>query len=205
MRAIELYDEALASGDERLIEACLEHHAEDVELTASIMGVRVRSHGRDEMRAGIVSSMMRSDTRHRHVELNVVVDEPDRVVLRGTVLSLAGDTPLIAVPAEYDVRLRDGLISTMRVIELGAAHPPWTPLGPIPSFVGEIVAPWGEGGVLARLYDGRAQELFAPEELAESWEVGDPVLVFFDGPQPLGWYLPKRQVGVDLRALEELA
>ena len=62
---------------------------------------------------------------------------------------------------------------------------------------------WGDNGLLVRLYDGRAQELPAPDELSDQWKVGDPVLVFFDGRDVLGWYLPESQIGVDLRGHEE--
>lgn len=198
LQTFALYERALASGDTKLVDRCLDRYAEDTDLTGSLMGISVRTHGREELRAAIISSI-RAGTRHRHLELEVVTDDPDRIVVRGTFVSLVGDTPLIAVPAEWDVRLRDGLISTMRVIELDPARPAWTPLGPIPGFAGEVVASWGDNGLLARLDDGRAQELPTPDELSDQWEVGDPVLVFFDGRDVLGWYLPLRLIGVDLR------
>lgn len=197
-----LYDRAVASGDAELVDRCLERYAEDADLTVSLMGISVRTHGWEQLRATILSAIS-TGTRHCHVELEVVTDDdPDRVVVRGTFLSLVGDTPLIAVPAEWEVQMRDGVISSMRVIELDTARPAWTPLGPIPSYAGEVVTRWGDNGLLARLYDGRAQELPVPDELSDQCKVGDPVLVYFEGRDVLGWYLPESMIGVDRRTRE---
>jgi hypothetical protein len=96
--------------------------------------------------------------------------------------------------------VRDGLISESH----GAAspledQPTWAPLGSTLSLGGEIVARWGDEQFLARLYGGRPIELPAPEELDDQWDVGDQLMVFFENEAVVGWYLPDKQVGVDLR------
>jgi hypothetical protein len=62
-----------------------------------------------------------------------------------------------------------------------------------------VVGRWGEDRVLIRLEDGRALEAPAPEPVAD-FDVDDRVDVYFgsDG-ELLGWYLPDKKHGVDLR------
>jgi hypothetical protein len=42
-------------------------------------------------------------------------------------------------------------------------------------------------------------ELPAPGEVDDEWDVGDQLMVFFDNDAVVGWYLPEKQLGVDLR------
>ena len=148
----------------------------------------------------MTDELMSDNRRYRNLNTEVVVDEGDRAVLRTTLLVLQDDRPLIAAPLDWKIGLRDGLISESHI----TAPPPedqpnWAPLGSTLSFGGEILARWGDEQLLARLYDGRPIELPAPEELDDEWDVGDQIMVFFENEAVVGWYLPDKQVGLDLR------
>lgn len=55
-------------------------------------------------------------------------------------------------------------------------------------------------GVTLTLEDGRELELPLPEQLREHVEVDVAAIVYFDQrDQPIGWYLPAKEAGVDLR------
>lgn len=199
LRASMLYERAGAERDEGLLAECIALYHPEVHMTSASIGITVRTHGRDELRRAL-SEAMSDNRRYRHLNTEVVVDEGDRAVLRTTVLVLQGDRPLIATPVDWKIRLRDGLISESH----GAAPPPrdqphWAPLGSTLSLGGEILARWGDEQLLARLYDGRPVELPAPADLDAQWEVGDPLMVFFENEAVVGWYLPDRQRGVDMR------
>jgi hypothetical protein len=199
LRSSMLFERAGAERDQGRIAEWVALYHPEIHMTTSLTGITVRTHGRDELRRVIVEAMS-DDRRYRHLNPEVVVDEDDRALLLTTLLVLQGDRPLVAFPLEWKVGVRDGLISESH----GAApppqvHPNWAPLGSTLSLGGEILARWGDGQLLARLYDGRPIELPAPEELDGEWEVGDPLMVFFENNAVVGWYLPDKQRGVDLR------
>lgn len=101
---------------------------------------------------------------------------------------------------EWKIGLRDGLISESHIAPAPPADlPNWAPLGSTLSLGGEILARWGNEHLLARLYDGRPIELPAPEGLDHEWDVGDQLMVFFENEDVVGWYLPDKQLGFDLR------
>ncbi len=199
LRASSLYERAGAERDRRLLAESIALYHPEVHMSSSVIGITVRTHGRDELRRAIVEAMS-DNRRYRYLNIEVVVDEREKAVLRTTLLALQGDNPLVAVPAEWKIGLRDGLISEFHVAEPPPEHQPnWAPLGSTYSHGGEILAPEGHEQLLARLYDGRPVELPAPAELDDEWEVGDPLMVFFEDEAVVGWYLPHTQLGVDLR------
>jgi len=205
LRASMLYERAGAERDQGLLAECIALYHPEVHMSSSLNGITVRTHGRDELRRVIVEAMS-DNRRYRHLSTEVVVDEDDRAVLRTTLLVLQGDRPLVAVPVEWKMRLRDGLISESHGSERRPEdHPNWAPLGSTYSLGGEILARWGDQQLLARLYDGRPLELPAPEELDDEWEVGNPLMVFFENETVVGWYLPDKQFGVDLRQPSDTA
>ena len=199
LRASGLYERAGAERDHSLLAESLSLYHPEVHMTSCLNTVTVRTHGRDEMRRAVVEAMS-DNRRYRHLNTEVVVDEGDRAVLRTTLVVLQGDRPLVAVPVEWKIRLRDGLISESHGSALPAVkHPIWAPLGSTLSLGGEVLGGWGDGLLLARLRDGRPLELPAPEELDDEWEVGDELMVFFENEAVVGWYLPDRQRGLDMR------
>ena len=198
LRASVLYERAGAERDHGLLDECLGHYHPNVHMTSSLKTVTVRTHGRVQLRRAFVEAM-NDNRRYRHLNTEVVVDEGDRAALRTTLVVLQGDRPLVAVPVEWKIRLRDGLISESHGSAPPAVeHPIWAPLGSTLSHAGEILGRWGDGQFLARLYDGRPIELPAPDELDE-WEVGDELMVFFEDEAVVGWYLPDKQHGFDMR------
>ncbi len=196
IRASMVYERAGIERNEAVLDECIALYHPDVHMTSSLNGITVRTHGRAELRSAILEAMG-DRRRYRHLNTVVVVDEGDRAILRTTLLMLQGDRPLVAVPVEWKIKLRDGLIAESH----GAEGPPedlpnWAPLGSTYSLGAEILAGWGDGLLLARLYDGRPVELSAPAEVDDRWEVGDPLMVFFEHEVVVGWYLPDKQFGV---------
>jgi hypothetical protein len=62
-----------------------------------------------------------------------------------------------------------------------------------------VIGRWADDQVLIRLEDGRVFEAPAPETVS-GFDVGDRVDMYFDGDgTPVGWYLPEKRRGVDLR------
>lgn len=201
LRASLLYERAGAKRDERALADCIALYHPDVHMTSSLNGITVRTQGRDELRRVIVEAMS-DNRRYRHLNTDVVVDEGERALLRTTLLVLQGDRPLVAVPVQWRIRLRDGLISESHGAESPAEDQPnWAPLGSTYSLGGEILGRWGDEQLLARLYDGRPLELPAPEEVDDEWEVGDQLMVFFENEGVVGWYLPDKQLGIDFSDL----
>jgi hypothetical protein len=194
-----LYERAGAERDQGLLEERIALYHPEVHMTSSLAGITVRVHGRDELRR-VTDELMSDNRRYRNLNTEVVVDEGDRAVLRTTLLVLQGDRPLVAIPLEWKVRLRDGLIAESHIVPAPPEDQPnWAPLGSTLTLGGEILARWGDDRLLARLYDGRPMELPAPEELDDEWDVGDQLMVFFENEVVVGWYLPDKQRGVDLR------
>jgi hypothetical protein len=67
------------------------------------------------------------------------------------------------------------------------------------SLSGLVIGRWADDQALARLADGRVFELPAPAEVSD-FDVGDRVDVYMDeSGTVVGWYLPDRGHGVDLR------
>jgi hypothetical protein len=199
LRSSMLYERAGAEGDPGLLAERIALYHPEVHMTSSLAGITVRIHGRDELRR-VTDELMSDNRRYRNLNTEVVVDEGDRAVLRTTLLVLQGDRPLIAAPLEWKIGLRDGLISESHITAAPSENQPnWAPLGSTLSLGGEILARWGDEQLLARLYDGRPIELPAPEELDDEWDVGDQIMVFFESEAVVGWYLPDKQLGVDLR------
>jgi hypothetical protein len=198
LRSSMLYERAGAERDQRLLAERIELYHPQVHMTSSLTEVTVRVHGRDELRR-VTAELMSDNLRYRNLNTEVVVDEGNRAVLRTTLLVLQGDRPLVALPLEWRIRLRDGLISESHIAPPPEDQRNWAPLGSTLALGGEILARWGDEQFLARLYDGRPLELPAPEELDDAWEVGDPLMVFFENEAVLGWYLPDKQLGLDLR------
>jgi hypothetical protein len=80
-------------------------------------------------------------------------------------------------------------------MRVGLAYPPKQGRA-IP---GRVIGRWADDHALIRAEDGRVLELPATAEVSD-FEVGDRVEVYLDGgDMPVGWYLPDRQQGVDLR------
>jgi hypothetical protein len=201
LRAATLYERAGAEEDQRVLAECIALYHPDVHMTSSLNGITVRTHGRDELRRVIVEAMS-DNRRYRHLNTEVVVDEAERALLRTTLLVLQGDRPLVAVPVQWRIRLRDGLISESHGAESPAEDQPnWAPLGSTYSLGGEIGGRWGDELRLARRDAGRPLELPAPEELDDEWEVGDQLMVFFVDEAVVGWYLPDKQLGIDFSDL----
>jgi hypothetical protein len=205
LRSSMLYERAGAERDPGLLAERMALYHPEVHMTSCVAGVTVRVQGRDELRR-VTNELMSDNRRYQNLNTEVVVDEGDRAVLRTTLVTLQGDRPLVALPIEWKIELRDGVISESHVAALPSEdHPNWAPLGSTLSLGGEILARWGDKQVLARLYDGRPLELPAPEELDDEWDVGDQVMVFFDNEAVVGWYLPEKQLGVDLREPGDIA
>lgn len=199
LRAIERYD-ALAAGGFTALDAYLACFDPSIEMTASIGGITVRTSGPNELRSVNLNSLEAGMT-HRHLSPVVTCESREAATVAYEFLILEHGYPVGAVAAETEFAVRDGLITRMGIRERArgtACRPVWAPLGPTLSVAGEIV--WrGEDHLLVKLYNGRAMQFESPKEVTAEWEVGDPVMVFFEGDRPLGWYLPDRQLGVDLR------
>ena len=194
MHAAELYERASAERDERRLEECLSLYHPDVQMTSSLNGITVRTQGRGELRR-VIREAMSDSRRYRHMNTQVV---SDRALLRTTLLVSQGDRPLVAVPIEWRIAVRDALIVESHGLEAPSQDQPnWAPLGSTYSLGGEVLARWGSGQLLVRLYDGRPVELPGPAELEGDWEVGDQVMVFYVKETVAGWYLPDKQLGVD--------
>jgi hypothetical protein len=199
LRSSMLLELAGSERDEGRIAEWVALYHPEIHMTTSLSGITVRTHGRDELRRVIVEAMS-DNRRYRHLNPEVIVDEDDRAVLRTPLLVLQGDRPLIGFPLEWKVGVRDGLISESHgAAERPEDQPTWAPLGSTLSLGGEILVRWGEEQFLARLYDGRPIELPAPGELEDEWDVGDQLMVFFENEAVVGWYLPDKQLGLDLR------
>ena len=199
LRSSLLYERAGAERDHGLLDERMALYHPEVDMTSFVAGVTVRVHGKDELRR-VTVELLSDNRRYQNLNTEVVVDEGDRAVLRTTLVMLQDDRPLVALPIEWRIELRDGLISESHVVALlPEDQPNWAPLGSTLSFGGEILARWGDEQILVRLYDGRPLELPAPEQLDDKWDVGDQLMVFFDGEAVVGWYLPDRQLGLDLR------
>ena len=198
LRATLLFERAGAQRDMGVLDECLEFYHPDVHMTWSGNGVTVRTHGRAELRRVLLESMS-DNRRYRHLNPEVMLDEPDRAVVRTTLLTLQGDHPLVAGLVDWTTVLREGLIAESHGAESPLKNQPiWAPLGSTYSVGAEILSPWGETQLLVRLYDGRPLELPAPEELDDAWDVGDQVMVFLENETVLGWYMPDKQLGIDL-------
>jgi hypothetical protein len=199
LRASMLYEHAGAERDQGLLAECIALYHPEVHMTSSLGGVTVRTHGRDELRRALREAMS-DNRRYRHLNTEVVVEAGDRAVLQTTLLVLQGDRPLVALPVEWTIGLRDGLIAESHGVEPPSRDQPhWAPLGSTLTLGGEILVRWGDEQLLARLYDGRPVELLAPEELDDEWDVGDQLMVFYEDEAVVGWYLPDKQLGLDLR------
>jgi hypothetical protein len=62
-----------------------------------------------------------------------------------------------------------------------------------------VIGRWAHDQVLIRLDDGRVFEAPAPDEVS-GFDVGDRVDLYVDSAgTAVGWYLPDKQQGVDLR------
>jgi hypothetical protein len=201
LRAAVLYERAGAERErhQELLDECMALYHPDVHMTSALNTVTVRTHGRHELSRAMAEAMG-DDRRYLHLNTEVVVDEHDRAVLRTNLVVLQGDRPLVALPVEWKMRLRDGLISESHGSAPPAVdEPSWAPLGSTLSLAGEILGGWGDGLLLGRLHDGRPIELPAPEELDDEWEVGDQLMVFFENEAVVGWYLPDKQLGLYMR------
>jgi hypothetical protein len=199
LRSSMLYQRAGAERDQGLLDERMALYHPEVHMTSFVAGVTVRVHGRDELRR-VTDELMSDNRRYQNLNTEVVVDEGDRALLRTTLVMLQDDRPLVAVPLEWKIELRDGLISESHLVAPPPEDQPnWAPLGSTLSFGGEILARWSDKQLLVRLYDGRPIELPAPEELEGEWDVGDQVMVFFENEAVVGWYLPDKQLGVDMR------
>ena len=197
MHAAELFERASAERDERLFEQCLLLYHPEVQMSSSLNGIAVRTRGRGELRRVILEATSDS-RRYRHLNTQVMWDVGDRALLRTTLLVLQRDRPLVAVPIEWRIAVRDALIVESHGRETPSQDQPnWAPLGSTYSHGGEVLARWGSEQLLVRLYDGRPVELLAPVELEGDWEVGDQVMVFYVEETVAGWYLPDKQLGVD--------
>jgi ketosteroid isomerase-like protein len=65
---------------------------------------------------------------------------------------------------------------------------------------GAVIGRWADDRVLIQLTGGETIEAPVPEEIAERFDVGSPVLAYFDPEgRLLGWYLVDQQLGVDMR------
>ena len=199
--ALELYNGAMAKRTEEALDAYLGCFHREMEFTASASGMTLAASGVGELRAAI-QNLFAAGLSHECRDIQVVSEEQNSVVTNCTRVVSQDGMPLTEAEAETDFAFKGELIFRMAVGERGRpADTPatWAPLGSTPSFAGEIVAHWAEEKLLVRLRDGREVELPSPAEAEGQWEVGDPVLVYFDGKAPLGWYLPDRQFGVDFR------
>ena len=110
-------------------------------------------------------------------------------------------------------RLRDGLIAQiecpptveegrrrLKVGAVGHPDPLWAPLGGKEFLSGHLELE-GHGADLC--FDGRRMPAALPPEIAACVSSGEAALVFLDDGKLLGWYLPERQLGVDLRDVGE--
>jgi ketosteroid isomerase-like protein len=65
---------------------------------------------------------------------------------------------------------------------------------------GALIGRWAEDRVLIQLTGGETIEAPLPEDVAARFDVGSPVLAYFDPEgRLLGWYLVDQQLGVDMR------
>jgi hypothetical protein len=140
LRSSMLYERAGAERDQGLLEERMALYHPEVHMTSFVAGVTVRVQGRDELRR-VTDELMSDNRSYQNLNTEVVVDEGDRAVLRTTLVMLQDDRPLITLPIEWKIKLRDGLISESHVLAPPAEdHPNWAPLGSTLSFAGEILA-----------------------------------------------------------------
>ena len=204
VRALELYNGAMAERSKEALDAYLGCFHREMELTASLSGLTFAVSGVGELRAAL-ENLFAGGLSYECRDIQVVSEEQDRVVTHYTRAGLQDGIPLAEAEVEAEFAFEGELIVRMAAGERGRpAEIPvaWAALGSTPSFAGEIVAHWAEEELLVRLRDGREVELPSPPEAQGQWEVGGPVLVYFDGKAPLGWYLPDRQFGVDFREVD---
>ena len=200
-RALELSDAALALGTEEAIAAYLACFHSEVDLTAACGGMDVAVSGIGELRTA-TENLISSGVSYSHRDWRVVSERSDRVVTHYVRVLRKQGAAHLEVEVESEVAFEGDLIRRMAVkerAEPGDRPAPWAPLGSTPSSAGEIVAHWADEKLLVRLRDGRETEVPLPADADGLWDIGDPVIVFFDGAALLGWYLPERQFGVDLR------
>ena len=173
----------------------------EMELMVSASGMSAVVSGVGELRA-VLENLFAAGLSHEARDVRVVSEKQNSAITRYTRVVFQDGTPLTEAEVETAFEFRDGLIRRMAIEERGRpteTPATWAPLGSTPAFAGEIVGRWGEEKLLVRLRDGREVELPCPPEAEGQWEIGDSVLVYFDGTAPLGWYLPDRQFGVDYR------
>jgi hypothetical protein len=186
---------------EEAVDAYLGCFHRDIELTASLSGLTVAASGLGELRA-VVENVLAAGLSYESRDIQVVSEAQSRVVTHYTGVMFHDGTVLTEAAAEVDFTFEGELIRRMIAGDLGRpadAGVAWAALGSRPSLTGEIVAHRSNTDLLVRLRDGREVELPSPVEAQGQWAVGDALLVYYDGAVPVGWYLPERQFGVDLR------
>ena len=191
----------MAKRSEEALDAYLGCFHREMELTLSLCGLTMAVSGVGELRAAL-ENLFAAGLSHEFRDIQVVSEEQISVVAHCTLAVFHDGIALTEAEAEADFVFEGGLILRMAARERGRPSGTtvrWAPLGSRPSFAGEIVAHWSEEKLLVRLRDGREVELPSPTEAQGQWEVGDSLLVYFDGTAPLGWYLPGHQFGVDFR------
>jgi hypothetical protein len=127
--------------------------------------------------------------------LNPAVEELELSEVDGHVL-VGGR---LVAPANVLMRWRfdfeDDLISRVEtLVEIG-----WAPIGGNRFELAEVAGTPKDGTVELQLSDGRAISAPIDRDLMDRVAPNSPVLVYFDGDELAGWYLPHNQHGMVLR------
>jgi ketosteroid isomerase-like protein len=155
-----------------------------------------------------------ADARASWEEFHVVIDEirdlGGRVLVLATLVGqLRGEGPA-EIETSFLAEVRDGKIASLEAhlghdaLDAAAAVP--TPMGPEWARLGsrlQVPATVLIGGASVVLGVGEGWEIEAPvtQEVSEHASPGASALVFFhDDGRLAGWYLPDRQLGIDLRS-----
>lgn len=193
----------MAKRTEEALDAYLDCFHREMEVTASLAGLAFAVSGLGELRAAI-ENLLAGGLSYECRDARVVGEEHSSVVTHYRLAVSQDGIALTEAEGVADFAFKGERILRIAAWERGRpieTPVTWAALGSRPSFAGEIVARWSEEKLLVRLRDGREVELPSPAEAEGQWEVGDALLVYFDGTAPLAWYLPDRQFGVDLREL----
>ncbi len=124
---------------------------------------------------------------------NVRVEDVELVDLDDTVI-VHLRVPVANMAMRWRFDFEGDLIARVVPLEAG-----WAALGGHPYTLAEVVEPPASGSVALRLSDGRSLAAPIAIELEPLAPVQEPVLVYFEGDELAGWYLPDHQRGMDLR------
>ena len=138
LRALELYDAAMATRTEEALDAYVGCFHDRVELTVACSGMAVVLSGLAELRAAM-ENLFAAGLSYACHDARVVSEKPRRVVAHYIRVLSQDGTPLSEVEAENELVFEGDLIYRMTIRERGRpADAPvvWAPLVSRPSFTG---------------------------------------------------------------------